>query len=148
MTYRLKALPVDVYEWNGVADVPTVLPDWAGPLFMGAVGAFLIVRLPSERQAVLAKGWGLVRYPDGDVVVMAPEELAARVEEAAAPIPIQTPTSTLPPQPYEPVTHEVINGVDYVVYYASGDQYARVRLKMPTTDWNALNPTTTTGLPK
>lgn len=122
MIYRLKPLPVDVYVWDGVIEF-TTLPDWVGPVLMGAIGTFMIVRLPTQLQAVLSKGWALMRYPSGTIVVMAPEEIDEKVEviaDAPAPAPVPTPVPlpttsvTMPAQPWTPLDR-VTAGVDLIV---------------------------------
>lgn len=146
--YRLKPLAVDAFTWTG--QLRASWPDWVSAVVLGIVsdGACLIVARPDNAFIVRVNDT-LVRGADGNVYSLDPVALAAQIDMVAdvvTPSPSPAPAAALPQQPYEPVDHTIINGVDNVVYFATGSVPFGKQFYMPAAEWVALNPAVTTGL--
>lgn len=147
--YTLKPLPIDVFAWTG--QDPAAWPQWVKDTVMAVVmvpgtnAPCLIIR-EDKHAWVMPAGESLVRHPDGRVVNMTAQQFADQVDGSADAAPTPAPAIALPPQPYEPVDHVMINGVDTIAYFASGPGNFGKTMYMPAAQWAALNPAVTTGL--
>ncbi len=152
--YQLKALPVQVFTWQG--QDPATWPEWTKSKILGVLmvpgWAPNLAIKNGDSAWIMPQGESLVLYPDGSIRGFKPAELELEVELAPSPSPSPTPApgptpaTALPQQPYEPIDRREVNGVMGVQYYATASEPTGKEYWMPLEQWFGINPKITTGL--